>query len=108
MVAAEANDVWWTDLCDMLGVPLNMDKHHGCKQTVEYSCFLFDSFRGLMRCLEEKLALLHGHAADLSTTTELWSPRDLDRVKGRLLHYSAAIRHLRIRITEMQCLNNIT
>jgi hypothetical protein len=29
-------------------------------------------------------------------------PRVLDRVKGRLLHYSQAIRHLRICITEMQ------
>jgi hypothetical protein len=101
---ANANDAWWTDLCAMLGVPLNMKKHQSCKQSVEYSGFLFDSFRGILRCLDEKVALLREHAADLRTTTELWSMRDLDRVKGRLLHYSTAIRHLRIRVTEMQCL----
>jgi hypothetical protein len=53
-----ANDAWWTDLCGMLGVPLNMTKHQCCKQTVEYSGFLFDSFRGLMQCQDEKLVLL--------------------------------------------------
>ncbi len=48
-----------------------------------------------MLCLDVKLALLRTHTADLRVP-------DLDRVKGRLLHYSAAIRHLRIRVTEMQ------
>ena len=99
---AQANDAWWTELCEMLGVPLNMAKHQTCKQTVEYSGFLFDSFRGLMQCLDEKLALLHAHTAELQSPTALWTPRDLDRIKGRLLHYSTAIRHLRIRVTEMQ------
>jgi hypothetical protein len=28
--------------------------------------------------------------------------RDLDQIKGRLLHYSAGVRHLRIRVTQMQ------
>ncbi len=31
LVDAEANDAWWTDLCEMLGVPLNMSKHQRCK-----------------------------------------------------------------------------
>jgi hypothetical protein len=87
----------------MLGVLLNMSKHQCCKQTVEYSGFLFDSFRGLMQCMDEKLALLHPHAAELRSPTALWSLRDLDRIKGRLLHYSTAIRHLRICVTKMQC-----
>ena len=55
-----------------------------------------------MLCTEEKLALLQAHSADLARQLQLWSPRDLDRVKGRFLHYSQAIRHLRIRVTEMQ------
>ncbi len=46
--------------------------------------------------------LLRAHAAELCSPTALRSPRDLDRIKGRLLHYSTAIRHLRIRVTEMQ------
>ena len=104
LVEAEANDTWWVELCGLLGVPQNMSKHQSCKQTVEYSGFLSDSFRGLMQCLDEKLALLRTHTAELGAPAVLWSLRDLDRIKGRLLHYSAAIRHLRIRVTEMQCL----
>ncbi len=52
-----------------------------------------------MQCKDEKVVLLRTHTADLSSSSALWSPRDLDRIKGRLLHYSQAIRHLRIRIT---------
>jgi hypothetical protein len=103
LVDAEANDAWWTDLCEMLGVPLNMSKHQRCKQTVNYAGFLFDSFRGLTQCQNEKLVLLRTHAAELCSPTALWSQRDLDRIKRRLLHYPMAIRHLRIRVTEMQC-----
>ena len=99
---AEVLDAWWIDLCQMLGVPLNMAKHQRCGQSVEYSGFLFDTFRGIMQCLDAKLALLRTHTAELSGPDRAWSLRDLDRVKGRLLHYSAAIRHLRIRVTEMQ------
>ena len=99
---AEVLDSWWMDLCKMLGVPLNMSKHQLCGQSVEYSGFLFDTFRGVMLCLDEKLELLRSHALDLGVPDRAWSLRDLDRVKGRLLHYSAAIRHLRIRVTEMQ------
>ncbi len=71
---------------------------------MDYSGSLFDSFHGLMQCQDEKLALLRTHSADLGSPNALWSLRDLDRIKGRLLHYSAATRHLRIRVTEMQCL----
>ena len=99
---AEVLDAWWIDLCDLLGVPLNMKKHQRCMQSVEYSGFAFDSFRGLMLCLAEKLELLLAHSDDLSLADRPWSPRDLDRVKGRLLHYSTAIDHLRVRVTEMQ------
>ncbi len=63
LVDAEANDAWWTYLCEMLGVQLNMSKHQRCKQTMDYSGFLFDSFRGLMQCQDEKLVLLRTHAA---------------------------------------------
>jgi hypothetical protein len=101
LAEAELLDTWWTELCEMLGVPLNKKKHQCCKQTVEYSGFLFDSFRGLMLVLDEKLDLLLAHTAELSPADRLWSPRELDRIKGRFLHYSAAIRHLRIRVTEL-------
>ncbi len=102
LAAAEEKDAWWIALCEMLGVPLSMSEHQRCKQSVEYSGFLFDSFRGIMLCLDEKFALLRAHCADLSSSTTLRSMRDLDWVKSRLLHYSAAVRHLCIRISQMQ------
>ena len=101
---AELLDAWWTELCALLGVPLNHKKHQSCKQSVEYSGFLFDSFRGLMLCLDEKVELMLTHTAELAQADRLWTPRELDRVKGRFLHYSAAVRHLRIRVTELHCL----
>jgi hypothetical protein len=45
---ADALDEWWMDLCYQLGVSPNVVKHQRCAQTVEYSGFFFDTFRGLM------------------------------------------------------------
>jgi hypothetical protein len=103
LAEAELKDAWWTELCGLLGVPLNMAKHQGCAQTVEYSGLLSDSFRGLMLVLPEKLLLrlLLDHTVELCQADGSWSPRELDSIHGRLLHYSAAICHLRILVTEM-------
>jgi hypothetical protein len=102
LTTAEEKDAWWIALCGMLGVPLIMSKHQPCKQSVEHSGFLYDTLRCIMRWLDEKQALLQAHCADLSSSTALWSMRDLDRMKGSLLHYSLAVRHLRIRVSQMQ------
>ena len=104
LAEAELKDAWWTELCGLLGVPLNVAKHQACAQTVEYSGLLFDSFRGLMLVLPEKLQLLLDHTVELCLVDGRWSPRELDSIHGRMLHYSAAIRHLRILVTEMRCL----
>jgi hypothetical protein len=102
LAEAEALDAWWSELCGLLGVPLNMAKHQCCGQTVEYYGLLFDSFRGpLMLLLPEKLQLLLDHTVELCQVDGAWSPRELDSIHGRLLHYSAAVRHLRILVTEM-------
>jgi len=50
---------------------LNMSKHQRCQQSVDYSCFRFDSFRGLMQCQDEKVALLRTHTADLSSSSDV-------------------------------------
>ncbi len=34
----------------------------------------------------------------------VWTMRQLDSIKGRLLHFAAAIRHLRIHVTELALL----
>ena len=101
LAEAERLDEWWMDLCDQLGVSLNLKKHQRCAQSVEYAGFLFDSFRGLMLVLEPKQESLLAAAAELGRADASWSLRELDSVKGRLLHYSAAIRHLRVRVTEL-------
>ena len=101
LATAVVLDEWWMGLCGQLGVPLNGDKHQCCDQSVEYAGFLFDSFRGLMLVLPEKLALLLEQAASLGEDRS-WSTRDLDRIKGRLLHYSVAVRHLRVLVVELQ------
>jgi hypothetical protein len=82
LTAAEEKDAWWIALCEMLDVPLSISKHQRCKQSVEYYGFLSDSLRAIMLCLDEKLALLPAHCADLSSWTTLWSMRDLDLIKA--------------------------
>jgi hypothetical protein len=98
---AEALDEWWMDLCDQLGVSLNVAKHQRCAQSVEYSGFLFDTFRGLMLVTEPKQESLLANTAELRDPDSVWTMRRLDSIKGRLLHYSAAVRHLRILVTEL-------
>ena len=93
--AAEKLDAFWMDLCDRLGVNLNMIKHRNPGQTLEYAGFLFDTFRGLLLILAEKLVKLLA-ALDEWASAIAMSHRELDWVKGRVLHYSACIRHTRV------------
>jgi hypothetical protein len=102
LAAAELLDEWWVGLNRQLGVSLNVKKHQRCAQSVEYAGFLFDTFRGLMRVTADKQAVLLEQAASLGLVGALWSARELDSIKGRLLHYSAAVRHLRVLVTEFQ------
>ncbi len=71
-----------------------MTKHQHYKQTMEYSGFLFDTICGLMLCLDEKLALLWKHFAELGVQSAHWSLSDLDQVKSSLMHYSSAVQLL--------------
>ena len=36
-------DAYWVELCWMLGIQLNLDKRHCCRQQVECAGFLFDT-----------------------------------------------------------------
>ena len=89
------------DLCGQLGVSLNMDKHQRCAQSVEYSGLLFDTFHSLMLVTAVKQESLLASTAELGAADAEWTPRRLDSILGRLLHYSVAIRHLRIRVAEL-------
>ena len=101
LAQAEALDEWWMDLCDQLGVSLNVAKHQLCAQSVEYSGLLFDTFRGLILVTEAKQESLLASTAELGDTGVEWTTRRLDSILGRLLHYSVAIQHLRIRVAEL-------
>jgi hypothetical protein len=102
LAAAQVLDEWWMGLNRQLGVSLNVEKHQRCEQTVEYAGFLFDTLRGLMLVTEDKQAVLREQAASLGRADALWAARELDSIKGRLLHYSATVRHLRVLVTELQ------
>jgi hypothetical protein len=55
-----------------------------------------------MLVLPVKQVLLLEQAALLGRLGASWTTRELDSIKGRLLHYSAAVRHLRMPIAELQ------
>ncbi len=95
LAAAEKLDAFWMDLCDQLGVNLNMKKHQLASQTLEYGGFLFDTFRGLLLILAEKLVKLLAALSQWASAVAM-THRELDGVKGRVLHYSACVRHTRI------------
>ena len=103
LAEAEELDAFWMELCDSLGVPLNLLKRQLCGQSVEYAGFIFDTWRGLMLILAEKREKLLACVRGLGAASEM-TARELDGVKGRVLHYSACIRHLRILATELGCL----
>lgn len=97
---AERMEADWIELCTRLGVRLNMDKRQWCAQRVEFAGFLFDTLRGLLRILPDKLAKLLAALAEWLAATCV-TPRELDSLRGRVLHYSAAIRHLRVHATAL-------
>jgi hypothetical protein len=90
-------------LCDELGVNLNMKKHQRSGQTLEYAGFLFDTVRGLLLILADKLVKLLA-VLDQWASAVAMSHRELDGVKGRVLHYSACVRHTRILGSEIASL----
>ena len=93
----------WKELCSKLGVPLSESKHQAPSQRPSYAGFDFDSVRGLVLTQPAKLQKLVG-CLDSWAAAERITPRELDSVQGRVLHYSYAIRYLRIVATQVYCL----
>ena len=100
---AEEVDEYWVELCGRLGVPLNLDKRQRCGQTVEYAGFLYDTLRGLLLILPDKLVKLLGCLQEWAESDTV-TARGMDAVRGRVLHYSACISHTRVLATEILCL----
>lgn len=94
---------FWKDLCGQLGVPLSDDKYQAPGQRPGYAGFDFDTVRGVVLIQPDKLAKLLACLADWQELAEV-TPRALDSIQGRVLHYSYAIRYLRVVATQIYCL----
>ena len=100
---SERLDADWQELCADLGVPLSGEKHKTSSQHPAYAGFDFDTVRGVVLTQPEKLEKLLG-CLDSWRSAEEISPRGLDGVQGRVMHYSFATRHLRVVATQVFCL----
>jgi hypothetical protein len=78
-----------------------MKKRQRCGQSVEYWGFLFNTFRGWLLVLPDKVESLIEHTTALSDAAATWSARELDSAVGRLRHYTAAVPHLRVFVTKI-------
>ena len=100
---AERLDAEWQALCARLGVPLSADKHQPSSQKPDYAGFIFDTVRGVVLCQPDKVVKLLACLSAWQELTEI-TPRELDSIQGRVLHYSYAIRYLRVAATQIYCL----
>lgn len=100
---AERLDADWKELCKMLGVSLNEDKHQKASQQPEYAGFVFDTVRGLALSLPEKVEKLQACLTAWLEMSEI-TPQALASIQGRILHHSFAIRYLRVVTTQVYCL----
>ena len=82
---AEEVDTYWVDLCRKLGVPLNLAKRQRCSQRVEYAGFLFDTLRGLLLILPDKLAKLLACLREWAESAAV-TGRILDGVRPLRMH----------------------
>ena len=93
----------WKQLCRILAIPLCEDKYQGPSQLPGYAGFDFDTLRGLALAQPakvEKLLACYEAWIEMDWVT----PRQLDSIQGRTLHYSFAIRYLRVVATQVFCL----
>ena len=103
LVHAQRLSDYWASVCARYGVPLCKNKYQAPSQLPGYAGFDFDTVRGLALTQPEKVEkLLHCYEAwiELAQIT----PRELDSIQGRTLHYSYAIRYLRVIATQIFCL----
>ena len=92
----------WKELCHRLGVPLSDTKHQAPSQRPSYAGFDFDTVRGLVLTQPSKLEKLLACLDSWLGAGEV-TPRELDSIQGRILHYSYAIRYLRVVATQVYC-----
>jgi len=80
-------------LCRQLGIGLAEEKHQWLAQKLEYAGFLYDTVRGLLLILDSKLEKVVSCLREWASAMMVTS-RELDSVRGRIIHYSLCIKHI--------------
>ena len=93
--ACQADRSHFRGICPRLGIGLNDDKTQDCTQTPTYAGFGHDTVRGRRHILPKKYEKLIDSILTLGCCATA-SSREGDRVRGRAIHYSACIQHLRV------------
>ena len=93
--AAKEDRAHFRGICPRLGVGLNDDKTQDCTQTPAYAGFGHDTVTGRRHILPKKNEKLIDSIVSLGCCDRA-TAREVDRVRGRAIHYSACIDHLRV------------
>jgi hypothetical protein len=100
IAAARLNREYWISLCDQLAIHLADDKHQDLAQTLEYGGFRIDTLEGVLSATQDKLSKLLAGLVEWRQTS-VTSVLSIAEHRGRLIHYSLGINHLRVLSTEL-------
>lgn len=85
---------YWHALACELGITLSLSKRQNISQRAEYTGIVLDTIQGRFFIPEKKLQKLRDCLRDLERA-ESFSLRTLQSVRGRVMHYSICIMHIR-------------
>jgi hypothetical protein len=86
---------YWIDLCTELGLGFSEDKRQLVAQMIIYLGIRINTVAGTRHITPKKLEKLLASITAITTLTTI-TPRDLARVRGRVMHYASCIKHIRI------------
>ena len=98
--AARLNRDDWISLCGQLAIHLAQEKHQDVSQSIEYGGFKIDTLGGSLCATEDKLGKILAGLREWRQAART-SIRGLAEHRGRLIHYSLGVSHLRILATEL-------
>ena len=97
---AQADHRFVVDLGGRLGLGFQESKRQHCAQKGEYSGFLLDTVRGRLYVLPEKLPKMRDCMEEWILSAFM-TARGLAKIRGKALHFSLGIRHLRVLVPEI-------
>ena len=80
---------FWKEKAAKLRIPLS-EKGHEVSQTGSFTGLAIDTFRGVFSMLPDKLASTVAAVEEMRAATRT-TPRPVARVRGKVLHYGAAV-----------------